>query len=161
MTTIKKHAKRLCTQYEPDSERKEKLASAKHLAMLVLNDSMIVPELKKKVLKQLQWFISEVDHKYRTRFRSKQVFELAKNEPQSTVKINHEHVFTKKEITSKLLKDPIGLDTILDDVVGCVVTADEHKVLTALGSDCSGWERYKKAGIEVLDMANSPPTPIT
>jgi hypothetical protein len=45
---------------------------------------------------------------------------------------------------------PNGVDEILDKAVGCSVTLEEHDLLKSF-DDEYGWERYRKAGIIVID----------
>ena len=54
---------------------------------------------------------------------------------------------------------PDQIDEILTLAVGCTVTREEADRLLQFDSDY-GWERYRKAGIEVLDTAQEPPAPI-
>lgn len=155
MDTIARHARKLVKPYVRSKGTDAIIASAKRLARLVLSDSEILPEHKRLVLSRLQWFISNADGKYRTRFRSKLVVDLATEDPSSTVKINHEHVFTRREVTAKLISSPDSIDTLLDEVIGCIVTKEEHD---RMPRNLSGWDRYFAAGIIVLDMLTIPPT---
>lgn len=50
------------------------------------------------------------------------------------------------------------VDGILKDAVGCVVTRDEHTRLKAFDQEY-GWERYRKAGLRVMDTSKHPPQP--
>jgi hypothetical protein len=54
---------------------------------------------------------------------------------------------------------PAQIDEILALAIGCTVTREEADRLLQFDSDY-GWERYRKAGIEVLDTAQEPPAPI-
>ena len=154
MDIIAKHARKLIQPYVQSEKSDAIVASAKRLAKLVLAETDLLEKHRKLLLSRLQWLISEADGKYRTRFRSKQVVELAMHSPSSTIKINHEHVFARREITARLLLMPESSDVILDDVVGCIVTQKEH---SKLSSKLSGWRRYSEAGILVLDMSTLPP----
>lgn len=155
MDNIAKHAKNLKKPFLRSPKSNEIIISAKELANLVLQNATLLEKHRKSILSQVQWFISEADGKHKTRYRSKRVVELATNNPRSTEKINHEHVFTRKEITVQLLKEPHKVDELLDMVLGCIVTKAEHDRMNA---KFSGWERYKNAGIEVLDMSTVPPS---
>lgn len=71
--------------------------------------------------------------------------------------MNHEHVYPKKWIISRMLQLQSGgcthddLTKLLDQYgMACVVTVAEHQRLSASKSE--GWQRYLDAGIEVLDM---------
>lgn len=54
-------------------------------------------------------------------------------------------------IEALLKAEPSAVDCILQDAVGCIVTADEHDRLKVFDGEY-GWERYRKAGLEVQDM---------
>lgn len=160
MDTISKHHKRLTKPYVQSPGSAEIVRSAKNLARLILASDLIIDRHKKKILSDVLWLISEADGKYTTRFRSAEVIRLAKEEPNSDIKIQHEHVFQRKKIKEEilhrkkeLLANPSLLDEILDRTVGCVVTETEHKNLP--GCQC-GWSRYT-ARVRVLDMSESPP----
>jgi hypothetical protein len=67
------------------------------------------------------------------------------------VKLQHEHVFTRKDITDRIIAEPERAREILRDAIACVVTVDEHRRLSRIGEAMRGWERYTEAGIEVID----------
>ncbi len=112
------------------------------------------------MLSEVLWLISEADGKYSTRFRTAEVVRLANEEPNSTTKVQHEHVFPRKKVTERILhqrqmilQHPQLLDSLLDETVGCVVTEQEHR---SLPNSLEGWKRYEK--VPVLDMMTVPPT---
>ena len=160
METIAKHKTKLLSIYKESQHSHRTVASAKHLAMLVLKaENILIEKHIKKILTEVLWMLSEANGKYDTRYRSSEVVRLAKEEPTSEVKIQHEHVFPRKGVIENILSqrqailaDPNLLDEILDKTVGCVVTEEQHK---ALRKTEDGWHRYK--GIEVLDMSQNPP----
>ncbi|MCP4143142.1 MAG: hypothetical protein GY755_23120 [Chloroflexi bacterium] len=157
MDTIKIHAKKLLKPYKRSSKATQIITSAKNLASLVLNSNGILDRHKNKILSEVIWYISEADGKYTTRYRSKSVISLANDRPTSVQKINHEHVYTIKNLKEEIIENPESFSTILEKVIACVVTTEEHKTLDALKDTKVGWERYKSAGIEVLDMSTFPP----
>jgi hypothetical protein len=160
METIAKHKTKLLSTYKQSLDSARTVASAKYLAMLVLTaDDVLIEKHRKKILTEVLWMLSEANGKYDTRYRSSEVVRLAKEEPTSEVKIQHEHVFPRKGVIENilsqrqtLLADPKLLQDILDKTVGCVVTEEQHK---SLSKTEDGWDRYK--GIEVLDMSHNPP----
>lgn len=160
METIAKHRKKLLAKYERSATAAEIVASAKHLARIVLASDQLLRRHRKKMLSEVLWLISEADGKYTTKFRSAEVVRLARDEPESQMKIQHEHVFPRKSVTEKILEnrdqmlqDFQRLDELLEETIGCVVTAKEHKDLI---NSNEGWARYAK--IEVLDMSTNPPS---
>ncbi|WP_432942547.1 hypothetical protein ACQPXM_36480 [Kribbella sp. CA-253562] len=86
--------------------------------------------------------------KYNTRFISAGV----KN-PVGPASINHEHVWTRKDLTTQLLGkrwEPDALEALLvEQGVACIVTVEEHGQLS--GRKETGWQRYAAAGIDVWD----------
>ena len=45
---------------------------------------------------------------------------------------------------------PAEIDRILKDAIGCTVTKEEHALLKRFDNEY-GWERYRKAGLTVID----------
>lgn len=69
---------------------------------------------------------------------------------------NAEHVFERKKVVKALIAEPDRFEEIISDVVGCTVTKEEHNRLTELSRvrpELDRWERYREAGITVLDLA--------
>jgi len=71
----------------------------------------------------------------------------------------HEHVFDLKWAVAELLAHPDRCHEIADQIVACVVTEEEHQQLKAHGRGLVGWERYKSAGLTVLDVRKDPSDP--
>jgi hypothetical protein len=99
---------------------------------------------------------AECKNKYRTRFMSAAAWEIAKheNKPNDSKLLIHEHVNERAKTCEKLLKPSANIDEILNTVVACVVTKDEHNDLRKKGKHLEGWERYKAAQIRVWDTEN-------
>lgn len=86
--------------------------------------------------------------KYQTRYRSRTTESASEGE------LAHDHVFQRKSPIDAMLKNPDSVDQILRSAVACVVTRSEHDALTHISRefpDLDGWERYKRAGIEIVD----------
>jgi hypothetical protein len=159
MDTISRHSKKLIARYVPSPESEQIKASAVALAIAVLHHDDILPRHKRKMLKEAVWLVSEADGKHSTQFRTRKVVELATKESQSQLKIQHEHVVPRAVIADLLLRFPHLVAEILNTVVACVVTQDEHN---QLNREFEGWRRYSRARtkIEVYDMARVPPEPV-
>ena len=153
METISKHHRKLVAQYQQSAASADIVASAKHLACLVLASKELLTKHRKKMLSEVLWLISEADGKYSTRYRSVEVVRLASKEPNSSTKIQHEHVFPRKKITERILQNPALLDQLLSETVACVVTEQEHKCLK---NSKEGWQRYEE--VPVYDMSTNPPS---
>jgi hypothetical protein len=157
---IKTHCKRLTAPYRRRAKADSIIDSAKKLAHLILSSDELLHEHRKKMLKEVLWLITEANGKYSTRYRSEEVVRLALEEPASEVPIRHEHVYPRATVANEILKrrdefrkHPVRLDELLDESVGCIVTANEHDKLL---EDGAGWKRYKR--VPVLDMSAVPPT---
>jgi hypothetical protein len=115
----------------------------------------ILERHKKDIISGLLWKITEARGRYKTRYRSRAAMEQG-------AKLQHEHVFTRKDITDRILAQPERVREILSDAIACVVTVDEHKRLSGLGESKRGWDRYAEVGIEVIDLDDgtvaTPPT---
>lgn len=157
--TIATYRKHLIARYQRRTNAESVIASAKKLAHLLLSSDELLPQHRKKMLKEVVWLITEADGKYSTRYRSKEVVRLAEETPTCDVKIQHEHVYPRAAIADEILarkdefsRHPNKLDQLLDEAVGCVVTIAEHRELL---KNQKGWKRYKN--VAVLDMSTDPP----
>lgn len=128
------------------------MRSARRLVKLLLQeDSEILPKHREECLGIALWKITEAEseHKHRTRLCSETVYESP-----LTASLRHEHVYRKKHMIQSLIKSrPEDVDRILDLAVGCTVTIEEH-ILLHKYEDKDGWERYKAAGIAVIDACD-------
>jgi hypothetical protein len=125
-----------------------RLASVKKLITTLLNLDIDLP-LKKRMLVHAVWELTNLSGGFKGRYRSKGVLEG------HGALIQRDHVYQKRGIVERLINDSTQIDDILQDVVHCVVTKEEHDRLTEYSRtnpSVDGWERYRGAGIEVIDM---------
>jgi len=69
----------------------------------------------------------------------------------STKGLRHEHVYGRKKLVEEILaanNNEKQIKEIFNKAEACVVLHEEHKNL----SEGDGWEKYKIAGIEYLDL---------
>jgi hypothetical protein len=104
----------------------------------------ILERHKRDIISGMLWKITEARGKYTTRHRSRAAMEFG-------AKVQHEHVFTRKDLTDLIIAEPDRAREILRDAIGCVVTVDEHRRLSRVDRAIRGWDRYAAAGIEVVD----------
>jgi len=104
----------------------------------------ILERHKRDIISGMLWKITEARGKYKTRYRS-----IGSKE--KGAKLQHEHVFTRKDITDRIIAEPERTREILRDAIGCVVTVDEHRKLTTIDPSLRGWDRYTAAGVDVED----------
>lgn len=105
----------------------------------------IMERHKRDIISGLLWKITEARGKYTTRYRSRAAMEPG-------VKLQHEHVFSRKDITDRIIGEPERARETLKDAIACVVTVHEHKRLARVDQAIRGWDRYTKVGIEVIDL---------
>lgn len=152
--TIAVHRKHILTPYVRAADAQRKVDSARQLVIMAISGHGMLHSHRRHLLKLAQWWVTEADGKWRTRFRSQAVVHLAMTEPEAQVRINHEHVYGRASLADRMLADPTQVEPILELCVGCIVTVDEHRRLSAL-RDAEGWERYERAGVFVVDAESS------
>jgi hypothetical protein len=116
-------------------------------------DGPILPQHRKKLLDIAIWKLTLAEgHKWKTRFQS----QAARMVPKTRgARLVHDHVVPRSKLTEKLIKarsKPADIDAILETVVACTVTKDEHDRLAKF-KDSDGWSRYRAAGISVIDTS--------
>lgn len=143
------------TEYRLHREADARDATARKLVKLLLKsyDDFEYEPWVREFIKLGLWKVSEAEAgKYNTRYRS--LRSLRKG-----ARVQHDHVVERAKLADELVAahraaDPERVDEILDRVIGCVVTKDEHRRLadiSRLNPNLDGWERYAAAGIVVID----------
>ena len=149
----KNELKKLQQPFTASPKANDKIHSAIKIAKAIVGID-ILEQHKKKILTEVQWLISEANGKYTTRFRTEGALSDGNDS------IQHEHVFPRKKLSLRILGNPSNIEKYLKDVIGCVVTVNEHDMLSKAeksNPELDGWERYKAAGIVVYDMEQIPP----
>ncbi len=152
-----------CYRVYPNAEAR--IRSAKCLITLLRNlllqNPEIIDEHPTDILGTAIWKLTEAEtRKYETRYCSKAVWDSRHSIED---KLNHEHVFQKSLMAKELLKcADTSVEEILDKAVACVVFEKEHKTQLQMCEKFDGWERYKRAGIVVVDAKRTtdPNNPI-
>lgn len=125
-----------------------RLADVKKVLASILQLDIHV-QMKKRMVGYVIWEIAEyLNGNFKGRYRSKGALIPG-------VPIQRDHVNQKARIIERLLANADQVDTILSDLVHCVVTKEEHERLTAyskLNPELDGWDRYRVAEVEVMDM---------
>jgi hypothetical protein len=135
-------------KFKEHPSARARLRSAVHLIKLLLQEnSEVLREHRQELLSIALWKVTEAEsvHKHRTRFCSQTVY----NAPESECR--HDHVFQRAIMIRDLMNSgPDGVENILEGAVACTVTREEHATLDQ--HRCvDGWERYRRAGITVID----------
>lgn len=139
------------TEYFAKAElAEEELLSIKAFITVVMSTESILFKHKKRFISKSLWNITNPisKYKYLRRYRSKGVLE-GKDE---SIPLQHEHVFEKKQMVDRILKNPSSIEEELRKAVGCVVTKPEHDLLRKKAKGLDGWKRYDCAGIKIFDM---------
>lgn len=151
-------------RFRPKRDRDTHLDAIKalvaHILALAGPPSLVV--YKREALDRLLWNITEIDGKYRTRYRSEGALDIDRREdrrlrPAGQRLLRHEHVYTRAWLLTQLIERPEDAAAILDLAIGCVVTKSEHGLLSS-ARDVEGWARYRVAGVRVFDLSSDPPT---
>lgn len=130
----------------PEAGLRRDSASTLMKLLLASKDTGILPEHVRALIDTLLWKMTEADGKYNTRYKSGGALKCIDKS-----QLRHEHVYQKSKMIEALLNaDLEAVDSILNDAIGCTVTVDEHLRLGKYDSEY-GWERYRKAGLEVFD----------
>jgi len=117
---------------------------------------LILERHKRDLINGMLWKITEARGKYTTRFRSTGACDAPNG-----AKLQHEHVFTRKDLVDEILKHPERARAIASTAVGCTVTRAEHERLTRITREqphLQGWQRYEAAGVTVVDTDASSST---
>jgi hypothetical protein len=134
----------------PDGDKRRQSATALIKLLLSQKDapSILLEDVKTLVDRSL-WLITEADGKYKTRYWTKGALACSDKK-----QLRHEHPYQRSKMVAALLKAaPNDVDAILNDAIGCIVTKDEDRRLREFGREHDGWERYRRAGLEVFDTA--------
>jgi hypothetical protein len=128
-------------KYIPHKDRDKRISSAVTAITALLPLDLYIPH-KKELLSTCIWKITEADGKFKVRYWS----EGALIAP--VKQLRHEHVFERKELIERLMSGE-NIASVISDAIACIVTKDEHDLLSA--SAQSGWKRYHDCQIGVFD----------
>ncbi len=147
--------------WEQPDDYEQRIASATKAAAFALWTEELHPDMKRRVLKETLWFVSENPGKWTTRYRSAAAWHLQQSKPSKVWMrlVAHEHVWTRRSLAQRLEQCAHleGLRAVLEVAQGCVVLRTEHSVLTPFDKDHDGWDRYCAARIDVVDRATGEP----
>jgi hypothetical protein len=138
----------------PDAERR--IESAIRAAEAILRVDLY-PAHKRELLSVCIWKATEAApmSKYQTRFRSRASLGVSDSQ------LAHDHVKQRKRLIDEMLAHPERTAQILETAIACVVTREEHDRLTRISNEqpsIDGWDRYKTAAIDVVDLLASDDT---
>ena len=119
------------------------------------------PDHRRRLLNEAIWFWTErgsPSRKYKLRYRTIAALELQHSMgfTKASKQLAHEHVHERAPAVLKLLVLQNDASDTLRSMQACVVTRDEHSLLTAQ-LDVAGWARYRAVGIIPIDMNTREP----
>ena len=101
---------------------------------------------KKKMLNHVLWLVVELTGNFHCQYRSAGVLK------DTGVRIQRDHIYPRKQLVEELLGPEPNFADIVTRAQCCVVTHEEHQLLTKVPKEVLGWERYEKAGVKWYDM---------
>ena len=124
-----------------------RIQSALAAVRCILAADAILPAHKTELLSICLWKITEAEGlgKYETRFVS--IGSL--NRPEG--ELAHEHVHERAKLVRGLLDGSLSIEALREHAIACTVSRDEHRLLGSLPDQFDGWERYRAAGVAVID----------
>jgi hypothetical protein len=144
--------------FTPHADAADRTRSAIALTKVLLavkDNPEILPQHLNELLRILMWKTTQAESSsHKTRFQSQDALKF-----RDKGKLRHDHVFQCVKMRAELLANPQRTDEILETAVGCTVTLAEHDRLHHFDAEY-GWERYRKAGIVVMDTSKQPPQPV-
>ncbi len=143
---------------EADARKRSAVALVKYL--LAEKNPGVLSVQRRELLDVLLYKLSEAEsyHKHETRFRSQEALNCDKTK----TKLRHDHVYPRSKMVMELENArPDQIDSILERIVGCTVTEEEHIRLSKFDKEYDGWVRYEKAGIVIIDTKTNETITIT
>jgi len=110
----------------------------------------LLPAHRRELLGVCLWKLSlaEPPDKYATRFVSATALRCARRS------LAHEHVHERAKLVRALIDGAVSPERLPEFALACVVTREEHARLgveSRRDPSLDGWDRYRKAGIAVVD----------
>lgn len=144
--------------FSPHHQAVERKRSAYILTKALLSKKQeVLSTHLDELLGILLWKITEAEStKYRTQYQSQDALKY-----RDKGNLRHDHVYQCAKMIALLkeAKSDSEIEQILDVAKGCTVTYDEHLHLHSFDEEY-GWDRYRKAGIVVMDTSKQPPQPV-
>jgi hypothetical protein len=128
---------------EEDALAKENSA-VKVAVFAATQASQLHPAHVNELLSIAAWMFTEARGKYTTRY-------ITRGAISEGVNLRHEHVVTRLELRTAILKHPERAEQLLRLAVPCTVTKKEHALLKPT---LFGWRRYIDAELKVVERDN-------
>lgn len=99
--------------------------------------------VQKMMIDRAVWLVVEHTGNFYSRFRSDETIGKASVKP--GVRIQRDHVYTRKSLVAHLLSGTATVSSVIDQAQCCIVTKEEHDRLSRVPQTIVGWDRYRKA----------------
>jgi hypothetical protein len=135
------------------SARPERRASARRAIEAILSLDLY-PRHKGDLLNICLWKLTEAGGKFGTPYWSRAALAAPRGE------LQHEHVFQRARMVAALIEGRLTSAAVARRAVGCIVTRDEHRRLSAVSRAdpaLDGWARYARARVSVVDRRTGRP----
>jgi hypothetical protein len=126
-------------EYSPGKQIEDAKIVIKNVLQMDIGD-----EMKMKIIDVMLWNITGAFGKLNTKLISEGALDCP------IELLRHEHVYTKKSLISRIMNGNEDIENIFQNVIACVVSKTEHKILHSEGKGAEGLDRYEKAGIKVF-----------
>jgi hypothetical protein len=111
-----------------------------------IRDMPLHATTKKLMLNRTIWLVVELTGNFYSRFRSAGVLANV------GVRIQRDHIYPRKQLVAEVLAGE-DLASIVKRAQCCIVTREDHDLLSKVKAIVQGRERYALAGVEIHDMA--------
>jgi hypothetical protein len=145
--------------FTPRADADTRRRSATRIAELIVADDGVIDSHRKVILSKAIWRYTEADGgNWNVRYWSSGALDT-RARTGSFKGLNHEHVYTQKDLIRQMIAEPDRVAEIMATAVACIVTVDEHRRLgdaERANPELRGWDRYEAASIEVDDLLHEP-----
>ena len=127
----------------PESDRRLKDVE---LLLSTIRDLPLERATKKRMLHHALWLVVELTGNFYSRYRSAGVIAAV------GVPIQRDHIHPRKLLVAEVLEGKVDLSCVVERARCCIVTKEEHCLLSGVGANVQGFERYDRAGVTYHDM---------
>lgn len=131
--------------YVPKDDQESRLKDVETLLRTLVAMPLHL-QTKKMMLNRVLWLVVELTGNFYCRYRSAGVVSEVGQ------RIQRDHIHTRKSLVLELLQPNPDFASVVDRAQCCVVTHEEHKLLTKVPKEVVGRDRYAHAGVEIRDM---------
>jgi hypothetical protein len=131
--------------FVPRADLSERLRDVE-LLLSTINELKIHQSAKKKMLNHALWLVAELSGNFMPRYRSASVL------AHLGLPIRRDHIFERQVLVREILGDSPNYESIVARSICCLVTSEEHKLLSTVPEAIRGFDRYSHIEITIYDM---------